>query len=92
MTNTDFIRSLSEKMEMPETQVESLVSQFVNVFVKEVSTGRVVSVQGFGNFESREKAERKMYNPTTKSFKIIPKKVTLGFKMSATLKDRINDK
>jgi len=90
MTNTDFLKRLSEKTDMTVEQLEPMVEQFVNAFARELATGKVVSVQGFGNFESREKAERKMYNPTTKSYKIIPKKVTLNFKMSATLKEKIN--
>lgn len=90
MTNTDFLKRLSEKTDMTVEQLEPMVEQFVGAFARELATGKVVSVQGFGNFESREKAERKMYNPTTKSYKIIPKKVTLNFKMSATLKEKIN--
>jgi len=90
MTNTDFLKRLSEKTDMTVEQLEPMVEQFVSAFARELATGKVVSVQGFGNFESREKAERKMYNPTTKSYKIIPKKVTLNFKMSATLKEKIN--
>lgn len=90
MTNTEFIKSLSEKTGMTAEQLEPMVAQFIGAFARELASGRVVSVQGFGNFESREKSERKMYNPTTKSYKIIPKKVSLNFKMSATLKDKIN--
>ncbi len=90
MTNEVFISKLSEKTDMTGEQLETMIEQFIGAFSRELSTGKVVSVQGFGNFETREKAERKMYNPTTKSFKIIPKKVALNFKMSATLKDKIN--
>jgi DNA-binding protein HU-beta len=78
-------------MELTEEQTEIYVRQFVDVFVKEISAGKVVSVQGFGNFESKEKTARKMYNPSTKSFKIIPKKVVLNFKMSGALKEKINN-
>ena len=91
MTNAEFIHELSSKMDMTEEQTNAYVGQFVGVFVSEVASGHVVSVQGFGNFESREKAERKMYNPSTKSFKIIPKKVVLNFKMGGALKEKINN-
>lgn len=92
MTNKAFVQSLAEKLEMDETETAVLVSEFVDVFVNEVMSGNLVSVQGFGNFEIKEKAERKMYNPTTKTFKLIPGKKVLGYKMSATLKTRINNK
>lgn len=90
MTNKTFVQSLAERLGMGEEEVAVMTEQFVGTFVQEVSAGNLVSVQGFGNFELKEKAERKMYNPTTKSFKIIPGKSVLGFKMSATLKNRIN--
>jgi nucleoid DNA-binding protein len=55
-----------------------------------VREGKVVSIQGFGNFELKEKAERKIYSPSTKSFNIIPSKRVINYKMSPVLKDRIN--
>lgn len=90
MTNKAFVQSLAERLGMDEEEVAVLADQFVDTFVQEVLAGGLVSVQGFGNFELKEKAERKMYNPTTKTFKIIPGKNVLGFKMSATLKNRVN--
>ena len=91
MTNKVFIQSLAKRMNLDEDEVAVLADNFVSTFVQEVVTGGLVSIQGFGNFELKEKAERKMYNPTTKTFKVIPSKKTLGFKMSATLKNRINN-
>ncbi len=90
MTHKTFVQSLAERLGMDEAEVSALTEQFVDVFVQEMQTSNLVSVQGFGNFEIKEKAERKMYNPTTKTFKIIPGKKALSFKMSATLKGRIN--
>ena len=90
MTNKTFIKSLAIRLKISEAEAKELTEQFVGIFVHEVQAGNLVSIQGFGNFEVKEKAERKMYNPTTKSYKIIPKKVSLNFKMSATLKDKIN--
>jgi len=92
MNNSEFLQRLSDKLDVPVGQTDSMVRQFLEVFAKEVSSGKVVSIQGFGNFETREKAERKMFNPATKAYRIIPKKVALNFKMSTTLKDRINEK
>ena len=42
------------------------------------------------NFEKKEKAERKIYNPASKEFKVVPCKVVANFKMSPVLKDKIN--
>lgn len=91
MTNKTFVQSLAKRLDMDEDEANALSDKFVNTFVQQVLEGDTLSVQGFGNFELKVKAERKMYNPTTKTFKIIPSKSVLGFKMSATLKSRINN-
>ena len=90
MTHKTFIQSLAQRLEMDEEEAVLLADQYVGIFMNEVQASGLVSIQGFGNFEIKEKAERKMYNPSTKTFKIIPSKKVLGFKMSATLKSRIN--
>lgn len=91
MEHESYIKSLSERLNLSEEKVAEMASQFVSTFMKEVREGGLLSIQGFGNFEMKEKAERKMYNPTTKSYKVIPSKKVIGFKMSATLKGRINN-
>ena len=92
MTNKAFIQSLANRLDIDEAEAIRITQQFIGTIMQNVQGGSVVSIQGFGNFEMKTKAERKMYNPATKSFSIIPSKSVLGFKMSATLKSRINDK
>ena len=47
-------------------------------------------LQGFGSFEPREKASRRIYNPTSKTYMVVPSKTTLSYKMSAALKAQLN--
>lgn len=91
MTHKTFIQALAKRLNMDDEKVATLTEQYVETFVKEVQTNGVVSVQGFGNFVLKEKAERKMYNPSTKTYKVIPSKTVLGFKMGAKLKNLINN-
>lgn len=83
--------SLAKRLDIPEAEVEVMAQQFVSTFMKEVLAGGMLSIQGFGNFEVKEKAARKMYNPNTKAYRTIPSKKVLGFKMSARLKGRVNN-
>ena len=92
MTNKTFVQSLANRLNISEEEATELTGQFVKILVQKVQAGHVVSIQGFGNFEIKEKAERKMYNPTTKSYRMIPGKKVLGYKMSGTLKGKINSK
>ena len=58
--------------------------------VVEVVSAASVTVLGLGVFEPREKASRKMFNPTSKTYIVVPPKTTLCYKMSAALKDKLN--
>lgn len=91
MNNKEFIESMVRKTGMEEQQVNQLVESFIGVFSDTISCDKVVSVLGFGNFERKEKAERKIYNPSTKTFKVIPSKLVVNFKMSPVLKEKINN-
>lgn len=91
MNNKDFVERLSAKAELDKEQVTELLCSFSDVFTSSLCDGKVISIQGFGNFEQKEKSERKIYNPSTKEFKLVPKKVVVNYKMSPVLKDRVNN-
>ena len=56
--------------------------------VSSLKSGNIVSIQGFGNFEPREKQEREIVNPTTKEVIKVPAKVSINFKADATVSSR----
>ena len=90
MNNKEFIERVSQKTNFETEDVKNLTASMIEAMLESVADGDVVAIQGFGTFEPREKARRKIYNPTTKDFIIVPKKTTLSFKMSPTLKERMN--
>lgn len=90
MTHKEFVKLLAERLNMGEKEVATLTAQYVETIVNAVQSNRVVSIYGFGNFVFKEKSERKMYNPTTKSYTVIPSRKVLVFKMSERLKNLIN--
>jgi DNA-binding protein HU-beta/integration host factor subunit alpha len=51
--------------------------------------GQAVTVPGFGTFEVKKKMERVMVNPSTGQRMLVPPKLVLGFKPSATWKDKL---
>ncbi|MBQ6964747.1 MAG: HU family DNA-binding protein [Bacteroidaceae bacterium] len=90
MTNKEFMEKVSTKTSFEMEDVKVLSAVLTEVVLDQIVDGNSVAIQGFGVFEPREKARRKMYNPTSKSFIVVPSKTTLGYKMSAALKDRLN--
>lgn len=90
MNNKEFLEKVSQKTNFEINDVKNLTSSLVDVILKSIAQGDSFTIQGVGTFEPREKARRKIYNPTSKEFIVVPKKTTLSFKMSPTLKERLN--
>ena len=90
MNNKDFIEKLSRKTGLEKDEVKDLSASLIQVLLDEIADGNSVTIHGLGVFEPREKASRKMFNPTSKTYIIVPPKTTLSYKMSAALKDKLN--
>lgn len=91
MDSKGFVERISQKTEMDAGEAERLSSAFVDVMLEQLAAGNVVSMQGFGNFEAREKGGRKIYNPSSKAYIDVPSKTTVAYKMSGVLKERLNE-
>lgn len=90
MTNKEFLERISEKTHLEKDDVKELSSSLVGAVLEEIANGNSVTIQGFGSFEPREKASRRIYNPTSKTYLVVPSKTTLSYKMSAALKTQLN--
>lgn len=90
MNNKEFIEKVSQKTHLGIEDVKEMSSALIGAVLDGIASGNSVTIQGFGSFEPREKASRKIYNPTTKTYMVVPSKTTLGYKMSATLKEKLN--
>ncbi len=91
MNSKVFVERLSQKTGMDAGEAERLSSAFVDMMLEQLASGNVISVQGFGNFEAREKGGRKIYNPSSKTYIDVPSKTTVAYKMSGVLKERLNE-
>ena len=71
-------------------EVKELSASLIQVLLGEIANGNSVTIHGLGVFVPSEKASRKMFNPTSKTYIVVPPKTTLCYKMSAALKDKLN--
>ena len=90
MTNQEFLEKISQKTHLEMDDVKELSSSLVGAVLEEIANGNSVTSQGFGSFEPREKASRRIYNPTSKTYLVVPSKTTLSYKMSVALKTQLN--
>jgi len=89
MNNQELTAKLVEKTGLSAAEVAKFQAACIEKVLDEIAQGNTVSFQGFGNFELKEKAQRKMYNPTKKEFNVIPARQTVGFRPSTVLKEKI---
>lgn len=89
MNNRAFIDQMAKKLGTDADELQQQVDVFVYTLLSQVKAGNSITVKNFGVFENKVKAERKIYNPTSKSYNIIPAKETVAFKMGAALKEKM---
>ena len=64
------------------------MSSLLSDMTQELQEGNVVTIQGFGTFEVKKKAERITVNPTTKQRMLVPPKLVLAYRPSGQLKEK----
>lgn len=89
MNNRAFIDQMAKKLGSDADELQQQVDVFVYTLLSQVKAGNSITVKNFGVFEQKTKAERKIYNPTTKTYNVIPAKETIAFKMGAALKEKM---
>ena len=88
MNNKDFTSELSRRLGYTIKDTSELMSSLLSDMTQELQEGNVVTIQGFGTFEVKKKAERISINPASKQRMLVPPKLVLSYKPSNTLKDK----
>ena len=89
MNNKEFITELARRTDSTAKDTQQTIERLTEVMADLLDEGDVITIQGFGNFETKNKMERIIVNPATKQRQLIPPKITVSFKPSAVLKDKI---
>ena len=92
MNKAELIEAIASSTEMTKTDVDKVITSFVDVVTDALTKGEKVSLKGFGNFEVRERGERTGRNPRTGETMEIPASKVPAFKASAALKNVVNEK
>lgn len=92
MNNREFVQRLAQSTGISSIEVAEMQAACIDRIVAEVRDGNTVMFQGFGTFETKEKAERKIFIPSTKEYKVVPARQTVGFRPGPTLRERFNSK
>lgn len=91
MNHKEFVNAVSEKMDLPHSEVEKMLEETVSILTEQLSEGDTIGIQGFGNFEVRKKEERISVHPATQVRMLIPPKLVVNFKQSNIIKEKLKD-
>lgn len=91
MNNKEFISSLATANVISAQQCQKMVNELTDAFCRALEEGNEVTVAGLGNFDVKKKKERIMQNPTNGKKMLVPPRLSLNFKMSATCKNKFNE-
>ena len=90
MTKADIVERVALKTGFSKKDSVEAVEELFALIKDTLESGEIVKVSGFGNFEVKEKSDRRGRNPQTGEEIVIEARRILTFKASAILKTAIN--
>jgi DNA-binding protein HU-beta len=91
MTKAELIDIVAENTDgLTKAQVAKVYDTIFETITKALAVDGKYSVSGFGNFDVKQRAERKGRNPATGAEITIAASKAVGFKPAAALKETLN--
>ncbi len=87
MNTADLMQSVSEKSELSKSDTKELYEILTDIIHEKFSSETGIVIPQFGTFRIKEKQSRKSYNPASKEYVQLPKKLLLSFTPAAQLKE-----
>lgn len=86
MRKSDLVKTVSQQVKQPETQVSSIVNATFSAIQEALASGEEVALTGFGTFRISERGAREGRNPQTGERITIPSRKSPSFKPGTQLK------
>lgn len=86
-----FIDSLSKRINADRAETAEMVAALGSVITECALAGDSVTFPGFGNFEPKKRNERISVHPATGRRMLVPPKITLSFRPSTLLKQKVRN-
>lgn len=83
--------TLAESLNMEPEKSVQLLDAFVNIIGEKCSQLDSIAIPGFGSFEPKKRLERVAVHPSSGRRLLLPPKITLSFRPSALLKQKIKN-
>tara|TARA_B100000401_G_C52460016_1_gene556092 strand:+ start:326 stop:625 length:300 start_codon:yes stop_codon:yes gene_type:complete len=93
MVRSEIISKLSDRIhrKIKKSDLEKVLNIVINAIVEEVKREKSIEIRRFGRFSQKKiKEKTNARNPRTGEKIKVKKKISIGFKMSKELKEKIN--
>ncbi|CAM4390037.1 MAG: DNA-binding protein HU [Legionellaceae bacterium] len=89
MHKQDFVKSLAEKLSLPQTKAEESLNAVIGLIESALTEGQTITFVGFGQFGVKTRAARTGRNPKTGEALHIPEAKVPYFTPGKKLKDAV---
>lgn len=89
MDNKTLTDIISQNTSLSKEDIASLVEALTVVVAESLQEGDTIAVPSLGNFEPKMRLERIAMHPSSGKKLLVPPKLTLAFKPSSTLKQKL---
>lgn len=80
---------MSRRMGYTMKDTSSLMDALVAGMTEELENENVITIQNIGSFEVRKRQERVIVNPATRQRMLVPPKLIINFRLSASFKEKM---
>lgn len=91
MDHKTFLDILSQRISAGKEETSEMIASLSQCLTDAALEGNIVTFPGFGSFEPRKRNERIAIQPSTGKRMLIPPKITLTFRPSTLLKQKVRD-
>lgn len=91
MDNKALKKLLLESTGKSSSEIDSFIEGVIGIIKDRCADMDTIAIPGFGTFEPRKRLERINIHPTSGKRILIPPKISLTFKTSAVLKQKLKD-
>jgi nucleoid DNA-binding protein len=92
MNYSDFVKNISKRMDLPQTEIKRLLKQNFDTMEKVLDSGKGFTIPGLGTFGVKVKEEHKAYSPFHEKFMLLPKKRVVTYSPSSVIKEELKDR
>ncbi len=89
MNNKEFIAELSRRTGYTAKETSSLMTVLVAEITEQLEDENAITIQNMGTFEVKKKQERVVVNPATQQRMLVPPKLIINFRPTASFKEKM---